>query len=204
MPDTLEKPAFLFGKYFLRTLIVAALGLVLAGCSSPRPIERGDVVFADTPADGRKGRTETAPYPEHVAGTVSELYGPGGEAEQSPGYRSAVAINPLLRYVIIYFDFNSSEIRSESQEVLLEHADYLMQNPDVTIRIEGHADKRGSSGYNLSLGERRALTVQSFLRAHNVRSGQMSAISYGEERPAARGDSEAVYAKNRRVELVYR
>ena len=135
---------------------------------------------------------------------MNELYGEGIDVEQSERYHEAVVDNPLLRYIIIYFDFNSSLVSPESRKVLLEHAGHLAQHDDVAIRLEGHADKRGSSGYNLSLGEQRAFAVQEFLRGNGVREIQMRAVSYGEERPAVEGDDDAAYAKNRRVELIYR
>ena len=147
---------------------------------------------------------EAVAYPEQVAGTVTELYGESAESEQSQAYRDAVAENPALRYIIVYFDFNRVEIKEESREVLLQHAAYLSQHSDVEVKLEGHADKRGSGGYNLALGERRALAVKNFLDANGVQGFQTSTISYGEERPALEGDSEEIYAKNRRVELVYR
>ena len=187
--------------------VLAGLCFTLTACSSKvieqEPIKRLPV--GDAPVDDTEtGVDEPVPYPEWIAGTVNELYGEGVDLEQSERYHEAVADNPLLRYIILYFDFNSSVVSSESQKVLLEHAGYLAQNDQVAVRLEGHADKRGSSGYNLSLGEQRAFAVQEFLRTNGVRAIQITAISYGEERPAMEGDSEAAYAKNRRVELIYR
>ena len=169
-------------------------------------IEPGPV--SETPDDradpGADEISETQAYPADVAGTVTELYGDSGEAEQNETYHDAVSENPLLRYTIVYFDFNSYDIKPESRELLIQHAGYLSGNPDVEVSLEGHADRRGSGGYNLALGERRARAVKSFLHANAVRDSQTSAISYGEERPALEGDSEEAHARNRRVEIIYR
>jgi peptidoglycan-associated lipoprotein len=77
-------------------------------------------------------------------------------------------------------------------------------SPDVTVRLEGHADERGSREYNIGLGERRAQAVRQILMLQGVSTAQLSTVSYGEERPAAFGSDEQSYSQNRRVELVYR
>lgn len=195
----------LFAAPVLRALVVA-LCVAAAGCA-PKSIDRKPM--QETPGAGgfeepAMDEGEAEAYPSHVAGTVTELYGESGEAEQSQAYRDAVEENPMLRYIIVYFDFNEAEVRPESREVLLEHAGYLSEHPEVEVSLEGHADKRGSSGYNLALGERRALAVKNFLLAHGVQEFQGSVISYGEERPVNTDNNEQAYAKNRRVELIYR
>ena len=193
-------------KFSFRMLIVMAY-VAVAGCGSTktldRPAAQGDMAVAIDAAAIDTTDT-TASYPEQTAGTVTELYGEDAESEQSQSYRDAVAENALLRYIIVYFDFNQVDLREESREVLVQHAAYLSQHSDVAVKLEGHADKRGSGGYNLALGERRALAVKNFLDANGVQSFQSSTVSYGEERPALEGDGEEIYTKNRRVELIYR
>ena len=194
---------------------VIALCIAVAGCTATKTLERkpaqetasleesaDEDAMAEPPETTEP--TETAAYPEQVAGTVRELYGDSSELEQRQAYRDAVDEDPLLRYIIVYFDFNRVELKPASREVLMQHADYLSENPDVEISLEGHADRRGSAGYNLALGERRALAVKNFLRANGVQALQMSVISYGEERPAVEGGSEEAHAKNRRVEIIYK
>ncbi len=182
-------------------LVIVVSCVVAAGCASTKTLDRKPVPEVAAVPDEEP---ETVVYPEQVAGTVTELYGEGSESEQSQVYHDAVAENPLLRYIIVYFDFNKVDLRHESREVLMEHADYLSQHAEVEVSLEGHADKRGSSGYNLALGERRALAVKNFLIANGVKEFQTSVVSYGEERPAIEGNDEEAFAKNRRVELVYR
>lgn len=104
---------------------------------------------------------------------------------------------------VFYFDFDQSELKPEAREALVYHANHLKANPNVRVRLEGHADERGTREYNLALGERRAQSVERYLEVQGVSPNQLETISYGEERPAQNGSTEAAYAQNRRVELVY-
>ena len=87
--------------------------------------------------------------------------------------------------------------------MLAAHASYLSKNPALKVTIEGHADERGTPEYNIALGERRAEAVSNYLQALGVQADQISIVSYGEEKPLLLGQSEDVYAKNRRAVLVY-
>jgi len=109
----------------------------------------------------------------------------------------------LLDDRTIYFELDSTQISAEGLEILKEHGAFLAQNPNSTLRIEGHADERGSREYNLGLGERRAQSVKSVLLVQGASAEQISVVSYGEERPAVFGSDEAAWQKNRRAELRY-
>ncbi|MCS5562783.1 peptidoglycan-associated lipoprotein Pal [Marinobacter qingdaonensis] len=102
-----------------------------------------------------------------------------------------------------YFDFDTAEIKPEARDVLVAHAQFLANNPGQQVRLEGHADERGTKEYNLALGERRANAIQRFLIVNGASRGQMETVSYGEEKPAVMGSSESTWAQNRRVELVF-
>ena len=104
---------------------------------------------------------------------------------------------------IIYFDFDSSELRPEDTDMVARHAVQLGQNASFRVRLEGHADERGSREYNIGLGERRAQTVRRMLLIQGAGAAQISTVSFGEERPAADGSDESAYAQNRRVEIKY-
>ncbi len=103
----------------------------------------------------------------------------------------------------IYFAFDNSTIAGDYEEMLAAHAAYLVNNVDMNVTIEGHADERGTPEYNIALGERRAQAVAKYLQALGVQADQISIVSYGEEKPLLLGQSEDVYAKNRRAVLVY-
>jgi len=109
----------------------------------------------------------------------------------------------LLNQRIVYFDFDRSDIRADSQTIVNAHAAYLAKNPAQKVRLEGHADERGSREYNIGLGERRGQAVRRALALQGVAETQLSTVSYGEERPAAAGSDEQAYGLNRRVEIVY-
>lgn len=107
----------------------------------------------------------------------------------------------ILAEDTVYFAFDSSAISSSEKGKLEKVAEWLKSNPDRSLFLAGHTDKRGTPEYNRGLGERRAQAVREYLIGSGIDGGRLNTISYGEERPADTGDSEAAYAKNRRVEV---
>ncbi len=105
--------------------------------------------------------------------------------------------------MIIYFDFDQSNLRAEYADLLARHAAGLSDNSRTSMRLEGHADERGSREYNIGLGERRSQAVRRMLLLQGGSSEQISTVSFGEERPAAFGSDEGSYQQNRRVEIRY-
>lgn len=99
----------------------------------------------------------------------------------------------------VHFDYDSSSVRSEDQETIRSVAKFLKSNPEVQAELEGHCDRRGTSEYNMALGERRAKSVATMLADLGAKSAQLSTISYGEEIPVDSADTDSAYAKNRRV-----
>ena len=112
------------------------------------------------------------------------------------------ATGPLARKVI-YFDFDKSEIKPEYADIVRASAQTLTQRPGIKMKLEGNTDERGTREYNIGLGERRAQAVRRALMLQGVGETQITTVSFGAERPAAEGDDEAAWSKNRRVELVY-
>ncbi len=108
-----------------------------------------------------------------------------------------------LGNMIVYFEYDQSDISAEYTDTLASHARRLSGQPGLKVRLEGHADERGSREYNIGLGERRAQAVRRLLLIQGASAGQISTVSFGEERPAALGSSEESYRQNRRVALVY-
>lgn len=103
---------------------------------------------------------------------------------------------------VVYFDFDQYALTAESRAILLAHADKL-KGASVAVRLEGHADERGSREYNMALGEKRANAVRDFLVTQGVNGSSLEVVSFGEEQPAATGSDEASWAQNRRVEVKY-
>ena len=102
----------------------------------------------------------------------------------------------------VYFAFDSSVVSTESQSKLTSLADYLNKNPNVVLQAQGHCDERGSTTYNLMLGEKRAQAVKKYLNTLGVDAARVTTISFGEEKPAVVGHNEAAWSQNRRVEFV--
>jgi peptidoglycan-associated lipoprotein len=103
---------------------------------------------------------------------------------------------------VVYFDFDKYDLTAESRAVLLAHAD-KMKGASVAVRLEGHADERGSREYNMALGEKRANAVRDFLVTQGVNGSSLETVSFGEEQPAVVGSDDASWAQNRRVEVKY-
>ncbi len=165
-----------------KLVIVGLLVFLLAACSNP------------TVPDPEP--TETVGSNDPVTDTYDDAGLGGGED---------VAYDPSADELahVIYFDFDSSELRSEDTDVVARHAMQLAQNGGMRVRLEGHADERGSREYNIGLGERRSQTVRRMLLIQGATASQISTVSFGEERPVATGSDEAAWSQNRRVEIKY-
>ena len=103
----------------------------------------------------------------------------------------------------VYFGFDKYNVSPEYAEMLDAHAAFLRSNPSVRVVVEGHADERGTPEYNIALGERRANAVKMYLQSKGVSGDQVSLVSYGKEKPAVLGHTEADYTKNRRAVIAY-
>jgi len=114
--------------------------------------------------------------------------------------RAAAAARATLEE-LVFFDYDKSDIREDAAAVLRRKADVLRASPQVQIRVQGHADERGSTEYNLALGNRRAESVRQFLVGFGLADSRFSIISYGEERPLESASNESAWARNRRAQF---
>lgn len=175
-------------------IAVATSMLVLAGCS------KGGTKPDDDAAAAAGGEAAADSEYSSQTGLDTGAVGEGGayvEPGMEPGDEALVA------ETVIYFDFDTARIRAEYSEVLAAHARRLSAKSDLSVRLEGHADERGSREYNIGLGERRAQAVRQVLMLQGVPAAQITTVSYGEERPAVSGSTEEAWERNRRVEIVY-
>jgi peptidoglycan-associated lipoprotein len=101
----------------------------------------------------------------------------------------------------VYFNFDSNELTPMNREILRENAVWAANNADKNLRLEGHCDERGTTEYNMALGQRRATAAVNYLRNLGVASSRMTAVSYGKEYPIDFGHNEEAWAKNRRVDF---
>lgn len=146
--------------------------------------------------EGTEDLGQPAPVAAPDRTSVSAV--PRGERLTQEQLRSRMALGET----VFYFDFDDAGLRPHDRQTLIYHARDLAANPRKRIRLEGHADERGSREYNLALGERRAHSILNYLIANGVARAQIDVVSYGEERPAADGGNERAHARNRRVEVV--
>jgi peptidoglycan-associated lipoprotein len=105
---------------------------------------------------------------------------------------------------IIYFEYDKYSVeKSEYKEIIVKYSEYMVKHENATLRIEGHADERGSRAYNLALGEKRSENIKEMMLINGVKSDSIEVVSYGEENPAVQGTNEETHSLNRRVEIVF-
>jgi len=109
----------------------------------------------------------------------------------------------LLSQRVILFSYDQAAVTAKYRDIIAIHARYLSQNPSAKMVLEGHADERGTPEYNLALGEKRGKSVANLLRAQGASVGQISVVSFGEEKPVALCNNDSCWSQNRRVRIVY-
>lgn len=192
-------------KALATTLLVSA---VLASGCAPQNVNTGGtgtVGAGGSNAGGGTGSNYGYNNGGYNNGGSGYNNGGYGNATGSSQYTPADLRNPgsILSQRVIYFDFDRSDIKPQYMDILNAHASLLAAYPNLRVRLEGHADERGSREYNVALSERRGYSVLDYLQIKGVGSTQMDVIGYGEEVPAAFGHNEAAWGKNRRVEIKY-
>jgi peptidoglycan-associated lipoprotein len=173
-------------KNFLRLTLIASVLAFLAACSS-------GVKLDDKPAvsDQSSGQTNTTKADPNAVKTVDTSVDPLKDPNGALAKRS------------VYFDLDSYIVKDDYRGVVEAHAKYLTSHRDHKVSIQGNADERGSSEYNLALGQKRAEAVRKQLALLGVTEAQMEAVSFGKEKPRALGHDEASWAENRRADIVY-
>ena len=180
--------------------LALVLALAVSGCT------QGTKPDSEA-GEGAEDFTRGEPEGGALVGTIDDGGAFAGTALEGMkiSYEKTAIDDPqnVLSIKTIYFDYDSSELSAEDEEVIKHHGKYLALNPDARLRLEGHTDERGTREYNIALADRRAQSVKKILLFQGASSSQVSIISYGEEKPAALGHDEAAWRLNRRAELVY-
>jgi len=174
-----------------KLLIGVSLAMLLAACASKEPIK-------ETKVEDRSAATTTSTTaPPTTQGTQGQQSGTATRVDplKDPN-------NPLSKRVI-YFEYDKDAVKPEFTALVQAHAAYLGQNRNRKVRLEGHADERGSREYNMALGQRRADAVRKAVGVLGVGSERIETISFGEDKPKSTGHDEAAWAQNRRVEIIY-
>lgn len=175
---------------FKKASLALVAAAVLAGCSSAPSLDN-------------------APVEDKGAATAAGGAGAGGAGQSGVGgvdlnANGANGQGPVGVARVIYFDFDSYTVKPDFQSTLDQHAKFLKANPARKVMLEGNTDNRGGREYNLALGQKRAEAVRRSLTLLGVKDSQVEAVSFGEEKPAAAGNTEAAYSQNRRAEISYR
>ena len=182
-------------------IVCLTVAVALIGCS------RKVVTTEDTLSQAPEGQTSSSGAGEGPGWREEDIAAGSGQDLDSPE-EFTTADGVLMnreRFINadIFFEFDSSTLSAEAESILRAKAEWMRRNPSLTIVIEGHCDNRGTTEYNLALGERRAESVKGFLIDLGIADTRIRTISYGEERPLARGDNEAAWAKNRRAHFEF-
>lgn len=185
----------------IRWLLILLIAAAVAGCATTDD-DIGDEEMREM--DEAAERAEAEREAEERARREAEEAEAAGAAG-ADGFEGDALEDPdsPLSERVVYFEFDSSSIDDEGMELLEAHAEFLAENPDRQVMVEGHTDERGSREYNLALGERRADAVAQVLELNGASDDQIETLSYGEEQPAEPGSNEEAWAQNRRAELVY-
>ena len=178
----------------VKSLAIALPLTILSACSSNSDTDEQSQV--DTNAQVTQNAEDARKAQEAVQVTAAKR-----AAEIEEQKRQELA--QLRSEHIVYFDFDVSNVNEQYSAILDAHAKFLNANSDVKVLIEGHADERGTPEYNIALSERRAKSVVTYLENMGVAAGQLTVVSYGEEKPMVKDRSENAFAKNRRAVLVY-
>jgi len=177
---------------------VLAATLLVAACKKdppPPPAPTGP-----TAEELAQRRADSIAAAEAAARAARERAEAEAAAARAARERAVAAARATLEQMV-FFDYDMSEIRSDAAEVLRAKVGILRASPQVQFRIEGHADERGSTEYNLALGNRRAEAVKQFLVGFGLAENRFTTVSYGEERPLAQGSNETSWARNRRAQF---
>ena len=170
-----------------RAVILAIAVLMAAGCGK-KPVQAAPapepVAPAAPPVDNREAAERAAREAEAAAAAQ----------------REAARVRAVLE-ARVFFDYDEAELRADARQALDEKMRILRDMPGIRMRIEGHADERGSTEYNLALASRRASSVVTYLAGFGISAGRFETVSFGEERPFAAGHDERSWAQNRRAEF---
>jgi peptidoglycan-associated lipoprotein len=170
-------------KRNVRIVALLAVGLVVGACSKKQP-----------PA---------APEPTPPAPVQQQTQAPQAPRDDSAERERAAELRRLTAILeqMVFFDYDESTLRVDAQEALAAKVPFLRSNPSIRMRIDGHADERGSVEYNLALGMRRANAVREYLTGFGIDASRFETFSFGEDQPLASGSNESAWSQNRRAEF---
>ncbi len=176
------------------TALLSALALVITLVPACKKTSQGVDTIPAVPTSTPAEIPKTTPK----AGDDTDSF-PPEETTVKEVDLDAAAVNRSGVLQTIYFDYDRSELRADARAALKTNSDWVRDHPKYRIIIEGHCDERGSIEYNLALGDRRASSVRDYMATLGIPASRIRAVSYGEERPAESGHTEAAWSRNRRA-----
>ncbi|MBF0100534.1 MAG: peptidoglycan-associated lipoprotein Pal [Desulfobacterales bacterium] len=184
-------------KWIVVVLIFMSMFLFMVSCAK-KQVQSTDTIDAD------KARLEADRLAEQERARLAEeeRLRKEREAREMAEREATGSAQHAFINVDVLFAFDSSELSSEAQEILGNKVTYLNEHSDIAVVIEGHCDERGTTEYNLALGDRRAAKVKRYLVDKGISASRMQTVSYGEERPLDASKGEDAYEKNRRAHFV--
>lgn len=165
-------------KKLATVVIVSGVTIGLVGCSASKKNTTASNEFTNSTG----------------VNTASNVYGEILTPEQELA---------LLNQKVVHFAYDDSRLTQTDERVLNVHAKYMLDHPNISMRVMGHTDERGGREYNIALGERRAQSVGRFLETKGVPANRLAIVSYGKEQPISLESNDVAWAKNRRAELEY-
>lgn len=186
-------------------LIVFSFGLAMfSGCAEKQAVVKDESVQEQKGASTQAAPVkvtddEAARQAKEQADREAALKAQA--AKEAREKKNAAALNDL-NVQNIYFDYDKSNIRSDAREILKANAEIFTKNSSATIVVEGYCDERGTTEYNMALGERRAQETKQYLENLGINASRIETISYGEERPLDSRSTEEAWAQNRRVQFL--
>ena len=187
-------------KYINYWIPLFAITLLMSACSNTQ--NTPPVSNPNSQGGGGSGQHGQAGGGKGGANGNGSGYYDGSFGNSNNQGNSGSANAALLNQKVIYFAYDSSQINSEGMKILAAHAQYLAAHPNKRVRLEGHADERGSREYNIALSLDRAITAEQVLNIKGANTN-IRTIPYGEEMPAVLGHDSSAWDKNRRVEIIY-
>lgn len=183
----------------MMAVLVAGL-LTMVSCSKPKVADPGNAY------QEQSGETDAQRAARLEAERAARLEAERIKAQQLEDQRQTQIIEAKSRFLNqnILFDYDSAELTAQAKVLLREKADWLQANPSEAVMIEGHCDERGTTVYNLALGERRAKAARTYLVDLGVSARRLGTVSYGEEKPLDPAATEEAYSINRRAQFVIR
>ena len=175
-------------------LVVAVAALVAAGCAKKQTVK----------SEGAKGAAAGQEAPGAGTAVKEAPLAPEPAMQPAPSVAPGVAVTEekASRFDDVRFDFDKSEVKEDGRKTCQAVADFMKKNPKAKLLVEGHCDERGTSEYNMALGERRATAVMNYLASLGVPKANLSTVSFGKEKPLDPGHNEEAWAKNRRAHFV--